>query len=189
MKRLSHLFFLGLLISCTTEYNNYYYGKENLRWFICGWDHYIVIEDLGDSLQIWNLGDECNYGYGWTDSRKIPKTTGEFAKIEITKITERKIELGLDRGHEVVDFKLSRQTSNEKVFRIINIVQMLRTDKDMEDYIHEKSDKAKPNTNYLFQNYKANEKVEELSPEEFSAYYREKKLLEAQRIVKELEVN
>ena len=56
---------------------------------------------------------------------------GKFEKIEITEITERNIELKLDRGHEVADFNLSRQTNNAKPFRIINIVQMLKINREM----------------------------------------------------------
>src|SRR5688572_6039962 len=113
MNRLALLILLGLLSACTADHTNYYYGKKNLRWFICGWDHHIVIEDLGDSLQIWNLDDECNAGYWTTDNTTIPKKVGRFGRIKIEKITGKEIELRLDRGHEV-DFNLSRQTSPQK---------------------------------------------------------------------------
>lgn len=185
-----------LLSSCTTEYNDYYYDKENLHWFICYSDHYVVAKDLGDSLQIWNLLDHCNSGYGAAESILIEKKEGATGrtknfsfKIEITKVTNKRIKLKLNSGGQIIDFSLSRQTSNEKAFRIINIVKMLKINREMEDYIHAKSSKAKPNRNYLLQNYIVDEKVEELNPDEFSVYFRNKQLTQAQTIVKELDEN
>ena len=104
-----------LLIGCSnaSDYNSYYYGKENFR-FLCEWDHHIVAEDLGDSLQIWNLDDECNAGYWSTSNMRIPKRTGIFDDVEVTSISFKEIELKLNRGHEVVSFDLSRQKSVQK---------------------------------------------------------------------------
>jgi hypothetical protein len=85
-----------------------------------------------------------------------------------------------------VEFSLSRQSSNQKAFRVINIIQMLKIDREMENYIHANSTKAKHNHEYLFQNYRADDKVEVLNPNDFSTYYREKQLMQAQAIVKKL---
>lgn len=183
---------LGVLFACTTDYSDYYYGKENRRWFICGWDHHVVVKDLSDSLQIWNLDDECNSGFGSAEIIKVVKKAGAFGqtkrfnKIKIKKISNKKIELELNSGGQIIDFSLSRQTNTQKAFRVINILQMLEIDREMENYIHANSTKAKDNHEYLFQNYRADEKVEILSPDRFSTYYREKQMIQALTIVKKL---
>jgi hypothetical protein len=192
MRKFGLFILVGFLFACTTDYNDYYYGKENRRWFICGWDHHIVIKDLSDSLQIWNLDDECNSGYGSTEIINVVKKAGAFGqtkrfkKIQIKKISDKRIELELNSGGQIVEFSLSRQSSNQKAFRVINIIQMLKIDREMENYIHANSTKAKDNHEYLFQNYRADDKVEVLNPDDFSTYYREKQLMQAQAIVKKL---
>jgi hypothetical protein len=107
-------------------------------------------------------------------------------KIEVTKITDKRIDLKLNSGGQIIDFRLSRQTSNKKAFRVINITEMLKIDREMENYIHANSTKAKDNHVYLFQNYRVDEKVEVLNPDDFSNYYREKQLIQAQTIITEL---
>ena len=98
-----------LFTSCTNEYNDYYYDKENLHWFICYSDHYVVAKDLGDSLQIWNLVHHCNSGYGASEDIRIAKKVGTTAKtenfkfrIEITEVNDRRIELKLNSGGQVM---------------------------------------------------------------------------------------
>src|SRR5690348_14681577 len=98
MNKIGPFILLGFLFACTTDYNDYYYGKESRRWFICKWDHYVVVKDLGDSLQIWNLDDECNSGYGSTEIIKVVKKAGAFGqtkrfkKIEIKNIYDKRID-------------------------------------------------------------------------------------------------
>jgi hypothetical protein len=183
-------YFIILLVvsflGCNSENTNYYYGKENFRTFLCSWDHYIVVEDLGDSLQIWNLDDECNAGYWTTENMTINKAPGKHGKISITSINENKINLILDRGHEKVDFELIRQSKNKKVFRVINIVQMLKLDDQMEKYIKSNSTNAEKNTVYLTENYIADSMAEKLTPKEFYEYYSIKKKAKAEEIIKEL---
>ena len=195
MKRLALLIVLGHLLctSCTTEYNDYYYDSENLHWFICSHDHYIVAKDRGDSLQIWNLTHQCNSGYGAADIIRVAKKVGatgqtqEFKfKIEITKITDKRIGLNLKSGGQEIDFNLSRQRSTEKPFRVINIVQMQDIDVELEKYIHMNSMKAESNMEYLFKGYSVDDNVETLNPNKFFEYYRTKRLTEAQTVIKKL---
>jgi hypothetical protein len=174
------------LLSCNSEYNHYYYGKENFRAFLCSWDHFIVVKDLGDSLQIWHLDDECNAGYWSTDDTIIQKLSGDYGKVAITSIEDNKINLKYDRGHEIVEFELSRQTKTGRSYRVINIVQMLEIDEEMEQFIQSNSTNAEKSTLYLTENYIADDKVEIMNPNEFYKYYRNKKKAKADEVINEL---
>jgi predicted transcriptional regulator len=196
MKGLGLLITLGYLLltsSCSTEYSEYYYDKENLHWFICSQDHYIVAKDLGDTLQIWNLTHQCNSGYGAAEDIKIPKKVGALGEtknfkfqMEITKLTDRRIEIKLNRGGQIIDFNLSRQTRKGDAFRVINIIQMLKVDIEMEKFVHANSPHAKENHEYVFKGYVVDENVETMDPEKFHKYYRTKQWLKTQTILKEL---
>jgi len=186
MKKYIIILTLIPLLSCNSKYNEYYYGKEIFRAFLCSWDHYIVAKDLGDSIQIWNLDDECNAGYGSTNDTIIQKLPGDYGIVAITSIEDNKINIKYKRGHEIVDFALKRQSKTSKSFKVINITQMLEIDEEMELYIQANSTNAERNTLYLTENYIADEKVEIMNPDEFYKYYRNKKKAKADEIINEL---
>lgn len=187
MHRLLIIAYLVLLIGCKSDYTNYYYGKQNFRTFFCSWKHYIVIEDKADSLQVWNLDNECNAGYWSTENITIPRKEGKYGYLNIEKITNRKITLSYDRGHEKVNFTLTRRTKKEESIKVININQMLAIDSEFEQYIQSVAKTAEKNTRYLTENYVADKNASLLDPKEFNKYYREKKQKVAETIIKQLE--
>lgn len=186
------LLFLPLIACKDPVYTKYYYGKENRRSFICGWDHYIVVEHLGDSLQIWNLDDECNAGYWSTDNIKIKKAEGTYGNIIVKSIEEKNIFMNLRNGRGFEEYKLSRQEKNEDAYRVINIIQMLQIDEEVEAYIQSNSSNAEKHTNYLpieyYQEIQSG-KVEKLTPQDFKEYYKLKRIKLAEKEIEELSRN
>lgn len=180
------IIYFGLLIGCTDSHTKYYYGEKKFRGFPCSWDHYIVIEDKGDSFRVWNLDDECNAGYWSTGNMTIPKIEGLYGDLNIKKITEGKINVIYDRRYEKVDFTLTRARNKHDAIRVVNITQMLNIDSELEQYIQANAKNAKKANLYLTQNYTADDKAGELDPNEFHIYYRAKKEKVAATIIKQL---
>ena len=176
-----------LLAGCDSNYTDYYYGKRSFRTFFCPWEHYMVAEDKGDSLLLWNLDDECNAGYWSQENVLIPKKEGKYGDLEVKKITNIKLTLSYDRGYEKVNFTLTRRGKKEDAIKVINIIQMSIIDSAMEQYIQSNGKKVDKNMLYLTENYVADDKAGLLDPNEFRKYYREKKEKVAEKIIKELE--
>lgn len=173
-----------LLMACSRDYNNYYYGKENFRSFPCSWNQHMVAEDVGDSLQIWSLGDECNFGYSATHNVRIPKRKGSYGTIDIVSISDTEIKAVIYVNQED-KFTLHRQTSVQKPFWVINILQSIEIDRQLEEYIDQSTNDG-PNSDHLNAAGGPDERVEELDPREFYNYYRNKRLIEAERAIKEI---
>lgn len=119
-----------------------------------------------------------NYPEIHTDFKK-----GLYGQIEINDIKDRSIKLQINNYYpNTLKIKL-KQVKTKKAWRIINLIQMQRINREFQYLIERKFNDTLGTKNYIENQYIEDENVSKINPTDFYLYYYNKQKILADSIM------